>query len=70
MIKTLNGLFGIKTIKLDKWLFGNEVEYTDFILYKGERIHSSGPLDFRIFQKSINRDMYIYMLHTQLKIAC
>jgi hypothetical protein len=48
-----------KSINIDKWSFGNHVEYMDLYIYKGEKFYSSGFLDFRIFQKEINRYMYI-----------
>ena len=56
-IKQFNGLR--KTIKIDKWSFGNSAEYMDIFIYKGEKFFSTGLLDFRIFQKEINRYMYI-----------
>jgi hypothetical protein len=56
-IKQFNGLR--KTIKIDKWSFGNSAEYMDIYIYKGEKFFSTGLLDFRIFQKEINRCMYI-----------
>ena len=40
-----------KTITIDKWLFGNQVEFMDLYIYKGEKIYMSGILDFKIFQK-------------------
>ena len=46
-------------INIDKWTFGNHVEYMDTYIYKGEKFYSSGFLDFRIFQKEINRYMFI-----------
>ena len=48
-----------KSINIDKWSFGNHVEYMDLYIYKGAKFYSSGFLDFRIFQKEINRYMYI-----------
>ena len=48
-----------ETITIDKWKFGNHVDYMDIYIYKGEKFFSSGFLDFRIFQKEINRYMYI-----------
>ena len=58
-----------ETIKIDKWSFGNHVEYMDLYIYKGDKFYSHGFLDFRIFQKEINRYMYIpqksgHMSHT------
>ena len=48
-----------KTIKIDKWSFGNHVEFMDLYIYKGEKFYESGFLDFKIYQKGINRYMYI-----------
>ena len=48
-----------KTITIDKWSFGNNVEFMDLYIYKGEKFYTSGILDFKIFQKDINRYMYI-----------
>ena len=48
-----------KTITIDKWSFGNHVEFMDLYIYKGEQFFSSGILDFKIFQKEINRYIYI-----------
>jgi len=58
-----------KTITIDKWSFGNHVEFMDLYIYKGEKFYTSGILDFKIFQKEINRYMYIpyksgYVSHT------
>ena len=51
-INQFNGLR--KTIRIDKWSFGNSVEYMDICIYKEEKFFSTGILDFRIFQKEIN----------------
>ena len=48
-----------KTIKIDKWSFGNHVEFMDLYIYKGDKFYESGFLDFKIHQKEINRYMYI-----------
>ena len=58
-INQFNGLR--KKIKIDKWTFGYDVKYMDIYVYisKGEKFFSSGFLDFRIFQKEVNRYMYI-----------
>ena len=48
-----------KSLNINKWSFGNHVEYMDLYVYKGENFYSSVFLDFRIFQKEINRYMYI-----------
>ena len=44
-----------KTITIDKWSFGNHVEFMDLYIYKGDKFYTSGILDFKIFQKDINR---------------
>ena len=70
-INQFNGLR--KTIKIDKWSFGNSVEYMDIYLYKGEKFFSTGILDFRIFQKEINRCISLQKVVTlliPLKITC
>ena len=48
-----------KTIKIDKWSFGNHVEFMDLYIYKGNKFYDNGLLDFKIHQKEINRYMYI-----------
>ena len=48
-----------KTITIDKWSFGNHVEFMDLYVYEGDKFYSSGILDFKIFQNDINRYMYI-----------
>ena len=40
-----------ETKKIDKWSFGNHVEYMDLYIYKGDKFYSHGFLDLRIFQK-------------------
>ena len=35
-----------ETIKIDKWSFGNYVEYMDLYIYKGDKFYESGFLDF------------------------
>ena len=39
-----------KTITIDKWLFGNHVEFMDLYIYKGEKFYKSGILDLRWFE--------------------
>ena len=48
-----------KTITIDKWSFVNHVEFMDSYIYKGDKFYFSGILDFKIFQKDINRYVYI-----------
>ena len=47
------------TINVDTWSFGNHVEFIDLCIYKGDKFYLSGFLDFKIFQKDINRYMCI-----------
>ena len=56
-IKQFNSLR--KTLSIHKWSFGNHVEFMDLYIYKGDQFLSTGILDFKIFQKDINRYMYI-----------
>ena len=44
-----------KTIKIDKWSFGNPVEFMDLYIYKGDKFYTSGILDFKIYQKDIDK---------------
>ena len=39
-INQFNGLR--KTITIDKWKFGNHVDYMDIYIYKGKKFYSSG----------------------------
>ena len=39
-----------KTITIDKWSFGNHVEYMDLFIYKGDKFYSSGIWIF-VFSK-------------------
>ena len=48
-----------QTITIDKWPFGNHVEFMDLYIYKGDKFLSTGILDFKSFQKDIDRYMYI-----------
>ena len=48
-----------KMIKIDKWSFGNHVEFMDLYIYKRNKFYDNGFLDFKIHQKEINRYMYI-----------
>jgi hypothetical protein len=56
-INQFNGLR--KTITINKWIFGDHVEFMDLYIYKGNKFFTSGFLDFKIFQKDVNRYMYI-----------
>ena len=57
--KSQNALEESISSKPDELDFGNEVEFMDLFINRGERFHSLRLIDFRVFQKSINRYMYI-----------
>ena len=44
-----------ETITIDKFEFGNEVDFMDLVLYKGEEFNVSGKLDTSVFQKDENK---------------
>ena len=49
------------SITIDKFKFGNEVDFMDLYIYKGEDFSSFGKLDISVFQKEENKYMYIPM---------
>ena len=49
-----------KSINIDKWSFGNHVEYMDVYIYKGEKFYSSGILDF-VFSKKKSTGICIFL---------
>ena len=48
-----------KTITIDKFKFGNEVDFMDLFICKGEEFLRNGKLDISIFQNEANKYMYI-----------
>ena len=56
-INQFNGLR--KTITIDKWIFGNHVEFMDLYIYTCNKFYTSVFWYFKIFQKDINQYMYI-----------
>ena len=48
-----------ETIKIDKFQFGNRVEFMDLLIYKGDDFFSNGKIDISVFQKEENKYMYI-----------
>ena len=48
-----------QTITIDKFKFGNEVDFMDLFIYKGEEFFVNGKLDISVFQKQENKYMYI-----------
>ena len=47
------------SITIDKFKFGNEVNFMDLYMYKGNAFSSIGKLDISVFQKEENKYMYI-----------
>ena len=48
-----------ETITIDKFKFGNSVEFMDLYIYKGDEFFVTGKLDISVFQKEENKYMYI-----------
>ena len=48
-----------ETITIDKFKYGNDVDFMDLLVFKGERFYVDGKLDVSIFQKEENKYMYI-----------
>ena len=40
-----------ESIKIDKFQFGNRVEFMDLLIYKGDDFFTAGKLDVSVFQK-------------------
>ena len=40
-----------ETITIDKFKYGNDVDFMDLLVFKGERFYVDGKLDISIFQK-------------------
>jgi len=48
-----------ETITIDKFKYGNDVDFMDLFIFKGERFYVDGKLDVSVFQKAENKYMYI-----------
>ena len=48
-----------ETITIDKFKYGNDVDFMDLFIFKGERFYVDGQLDVSVFQKEENKYMYI-----------
>ena len=48
-----------ETITIDKFKYGDEVDFMDLFIFKGEKFKYEGIFDVSIFQKSENKYMYI-----------
>ena len=49
-----------ETITIDKFKYGDEVDFMDLFIFKGEKFKYEGIFDISIFQKSENKYMYVY----------
>ena len=56
-IETFNELRN--TIKIDKYNWGNAVDYMDLFIYKGNTFYMDGKLSVSLHQKETNKFMYI-----------
>ena len=48
-----------ETITIDKFKYGNEVDFMDLLIVKGDNFLNDGKLDISVFQKEVNKYMYI-----------
>ena len=48
-----------ETITIDKFKWGNEVDFMDLNIFKGDDCFMFGKLDISVFQKEENKYMYI-----------
>ena len=48
-----------KTITIDKFKIGNEVDFMDLLIYKGDEFFISSKLHISVFQSEENNYMYI-----------
>ena len=48
-----------ETITIDKFKYGNEVDFMDLLIFKGDNFQDDGKLDVTVFQKDVNKYMYI-----------
>ena len=48
-----------ETITIDKFKWGNEVDFMDLNIFKGEDFYLFGKVDISVFQKEENKYMYI-----------
>ena len=48
-----------ETITIDKFKYGNEVDFMDLLIFKGDNFLDNGKLDITVFQKDVNKYMYM-----------
>ena len=48
-----------ETITIDKFKYGNEVDFMDLFVFKGDSFLDNGKFDISVFQKEENKYMYI-----------
>jgi hypothetical protein len=47
------------SITIDKFQFGNKIDFMDLYIYRGDDFYNFGKLDVSVFQKEENKYMYI-----------
>ena len=58
-IEKFNELRKSICIKIDKYVWGNALDYMDLFIYKGKNFYEDGKLSVSIHQKETNKFMYI-----------
>ena len=48
-----------ESITIDKFKYGDKVDFMDLVIFKGDKFASEGIFDISVFQKSENKYMYI-----------
>ena len=48
-----------ETITIDEFKYGNEVDFMDLLIFKGDKFLDNGKLDITVFQKDVNKYMYM-----------
>ena len=48
-----------KTVQIDKYNWGNSLDYMDLFIYKSDAFYSDGKLSISIHQKETNKFIYI-----------
>ena len=48
-----------ESITIDKFKYGNRVDFMDLFIFKGESFSENGKFDISVFQKEENKYMYI-----------
>jgi hypothetical protein len=59
LFKKFNSL--VESIEIDKFDFGNKVNYLDITIFIGKRFQASGIFDLKLYQKQLNIHVYAYI---------